>query len=330
MKNPEQLREEARVLRLWATLAASGINIGEAALIVAETSDVFRTPLIKISEDIATKEQSLAEAIICQHTAFSTFTISLLSGQGKGWRESDMTTKALVAAASLADRVARLRAVDAPENGINEVIFYELIGDLIMLNCPILTTLPLACKEYLPQDAAVFITQNVREGEMIVDGFATLPTKFSPTDCIMMGIGEQTGSVPTVCWSLARTKERILQLALRDIPTSTQLQKLAEFECLALAVDAGLPPLRALRVVAGGKEAKLHRLNVVADMIEQGKTFTEAMSAIPGNFFPWIIALVQQGERDDNLEQKLKQIADFLRWELLGLEPSAAEVLVTS
>ena len=83
---------------------------------------------------------------------------------------------------------------------------------------------------------------------------------------------------------------------------------------LATLVDAGLPLLRGLRVLAKQeKNATLRRIiGDLGDSIEGGSTFSEALAQHPKTFSKLFINMVKAGEMGGVLEVVLNRLAEFM------------------
>jgi type IV pilus assembly protein PilC len=84
---------------------------------------------------------------------------------------------------------------------------------------------------------------------------------------------------------------------------------------LAGMVDTGLPLLRALHVMAKGERDKRMAavLNALADDIERGSTFAEAMANHPKVFDYVCVNMVKAGEASGSLHTALYRLVDLIR-----------------
>jgi len=85
---------------------------------------------------------------------------------------------------------------------------------------------------------------------------------------------------------------------------------------LATLIGSGLPLLRALRVLKEqrkGPSATI--LGKIADDIETGSLFSEALSKHPGSFQKIYIAMIRAGEAGGALETVLTRLAEFMEQE---------------
>ncbi|MCM8772565.1 MAG: type II secretion system F family protein [Candidatus Omnitrophica bacterium] len=85
---------------------------------------------------------------------------------------------------------------------------------------------------------------------------------------------------------------------------------------LATLIGAGLPLLRSLRVLKEQRRgAASNILGKIADDIEQGALFSEALSKHPSSFPRIYVAMVKAGEAGGALEIVLSRLADFMEKE---------------
>src|SRR5439155_5972053 len=82
---------------------------------------------------------------------------------------------------------------------------------------------------------------------------------------------------------------------------------------LATLIDAGLPLLRSLTVLAKQeRDPLLHRtINALADAVQGGATFSESMAQHPLIFNKLYINMVKAGELGGVLELVLNRLAEF-------------------
>lgn len=85
---------------------------------------------------------------------------------------------------------------------------------------------------------------------------------------------------------------------------------------LATLIGAGLPLLRSLRVLKEQRRGAASAvLGKIADDIEQGALFSEALSKHPASFPRIYVAMVRAGEAGGALEIVLSRLADFMEKE---------------
>ena len=90
------------------------------------------------------------------------------------------------------------------------------------------------------------------------------------------------------------------------------------FNQLAITIDAGIPLVLALQLVADSAEhedSKKILLNV-KETIEKGKTLADAMSEHPDFFDKYSVALVNAGEVGGILDTILNRLARDIEWEI--------------
>lgn len=83
---------------------------------------------------------------------------------------------------------------------------------------------------------------------------------------------------------------------------------------LATLVDAGLPLLRCLHVLQKQEQNPVFRaaLAGMAESVEGGSTFAEAMSQFPKIFTPFYVNMVRAGEASGALQTILTRLAEFM------------------
>ena len=85
---------------------------------------------------------------------------------------------------------------------------------------------------------------------------------------------------------------------------------------LATLIGAGLPLLRSLRVLKEQRRGAASKiLGKIADDIESGSLFSEALSKHPGSFPRIYVAMVKAGEAGGALEVVLSRLAEFMEKE---------------
>lgn len=99
-----------------------------------------------------------------------------------------------------------------------------------------------------------------------------------------------------------------LQSAMTTIKTK---DKVSFFQLLAIMLGAGVPLIRSLYVLS--EQLKNSRLKIavrrMAEKVESGKSFSEAMEDFNGIFTDAQVGMVHAGEESGRLNQVLKQIA---------------------
>jgi type IV pilus assembly protein PilC len=83
---------------------------------------------------------------------------------------------------------------------------------------------------------------------------------------------------------------------------------------LATLVDAGLPLLRCLHVLQKQEQNPQFRatLSGMAESVEGGSTFAEAMSQFPKVFTPFFVNMIKAGETSGALQTILERLAEFM------------------
>lgn len=112
------------------------------------------------------------------------------------------------------------------------------------------------------------------------------------------------------------------QLGRRGLPT----RRLGEvYTQLADMLQAGVPVLRALRVLAGQKDPRISSIfREIAGAVADGEELAEAMSRRPEVFKPTQVAIIRAGEKGGFLEDAIARLGQFverqaeLRGKLMG------------
>jgi len=323
MKNAQQLHEEAGVLRLWATLVSVGIPIKEAAKITAKSiGGLFRTPLLAVAEYI-TDGAELWISLDCREV-FSGFVTNFA---GKATYDQAVSTGArLMMASRVLERKSRLMQTGAAQEQVNEVMFYILLGTLCGLGCPILPALKIAGDEYLLGSDADLLVNVVKDGGTITEAMEKISGKFTAWDRSYIDVGEQCGSLPEMCNLLAEMKEQALLMAATQPSERTQSNlftaaQMMEYDLFATIVDAGLPMIRATKMVVGATgNNDGHPFDKMAEAVENGELPSEAMEKLSLPSF--IVEMMKFGETNGNCEVMLKLIAGYIKWDVLGIEPA--------
>lgn len=86
------------------------------------------------------------------------------------------------------------------------------------------------------------------------------------------------------------------------------------FHLLAVMIDAGIPLIQALKMLANKTKSERFRrvLLTIAYNVVQGKKFSEGMSRFPGVFGEMEIGVVRSGEAAGNLDKMLFKLSDQL------------------
>jgi len=136
------------------------------------------------------------------------------------------------------------------------------------------------------------------------------------------GVKKETVSAPAAQKSGAKAKPQKKKSSGMNInlsfgPTKIKTKELMVItRQLATLIGAGLPLLRSLRVLKEqGKGSASVVLAKVADEIERGSLFSEALAKFPGSFPKIYVAMVRAGEAGGALEAVLGRLAEFMEKE---------------
>lgn len=129
-------------------------------------------------------------------------------------------------------------------------------------------------------------------------------------------------SAPTEQALLAELETRRLTPVLVEASESTSTQRRPPLRALSDAygqladlLRAGVPLLRALRLIAGRKSqpALAEIFRQLADAVEKGVDLAQAMENIPGVFAPVQIAMVRAGEKGGFLDGVMDKLSQLVR-----------------
>lgn len=105
-------------------------------------------------------------------------------------------------------------------------------------------------------------------------------------------------------------KRRRVQLRRRGLPARRLAEVYIQF---ADMLQAGVPVLRALRVLAGQKDARISAVfREIAGAVADGEELGEAMGRRPEIFKPTHVAIVRAGEKGGFLEDAVARLGQFV------------------
>ncbi len=86
------------------------------------------------------------------------------------------------------------------------------------------------------------------------------------------------------------------------------------FQLLAVMVDAGIPVMQGVKILAGRSNSERFRrvLNTIAFTVSQGKTLSDSMARFPDVFGELETGIVKAGEAAGNLDKMLARLAEQL------------------
>ena len=144
------------------------------------------------------------------------------------------------------------------------------------------------------RQAGYFPTSVVEEGK----GKAIAKSVKKVTKAGKSGAAAKKGGGGIVLWEKKTVKGKVLMIFTRQ---------------LATLIDAGLPLLRSLTVLAKQeRDAVLHKtINSIADAVQSGSTFSESMAQHPLIFNKLYINMIKAGELGGVLELVLNRLAEF-------------------
>ena len=151
-------------------------------------------------------------------------------------------------------------------------------------------------------------TQNDVVGQLRQQGFF-------PTSVVPEGQGKKvakTGKAPSKAVVAAKSSEKkgFALFQKKTVPTKTLMIFTRQ---LATLIDAGLPLLKGLTVLAKQEKDVVLRnaIIAIADSVQGGSTFSEAMGQHPRIFHRLYVSMVKAGEIGGVLELVLTRLAEF-------------------
>ena len=92
----------------------------------------------------------------------------------------------------------------------------------------------------------------------------------------------------------------------------TQKELMVFFRQLSTLIEARVPVVSSLRAIGDQSDNKYLRVIIkeVADDLEDGMSFSEALSRFPNTFSPLVINMVRSGELSGNLQKSVSFISD--------------------
>lgn len=135
---------------------------------------------------------------------------------------------------------------------------------------------------------------------------------------LQAGQSKATAAKPEIIYGLYDASRHSLFTRLNDFfvdHSHVPLQEKAYFfQLLAVIVDAGIPTMQGLKMLAGRtKSEHLRRiLNTIAYNVSQGKTLSESMARFPNVFGELEVGVVKAGEAAGNLDKMLLRLSEQL------------------
>jgi type IV pilus assembly protein PilC len=170
--------------------------------------------------------------------------------------------------------------------------------------------------EYTALDARGAESQGVVEASSQNDVVAQLrqqgffPTSVAPEGQAKKSVKAGKAAAKTVAVAKSSQKKSLGFLARKTIPTKTLMIFTRQ---LATLIDAGLPLLKGLNVLAKQEKDVVLKNSIVAiaDSVQGGSTFSEAMGQHPRIFQRLYVSMVKAGEIGGVLELVLTRLAEF-------------------
>jgi type IV pilus assembly protein PilC len=170
--------------------------------------------------------------------------------------------------------------------------------------------------EYTALDARGAESQGVVEASSQNDVVAQLrqqgffPTSVAPEGQAKKSVKAGKAAAKTVAVTKTSQKKGIGFFARKTIPTKTLMIFTRQ---LATLIDAGLPLLKGLNVLAKQEKDAVLKSSIIAiaDSVQGGSTFSEAMGQHPRIFQRLYVSMVKAGEIGGVLELVLTRLAEF-------------------
>jgi type IV pilus assembly protein PilC len=139
---------------------------------------------------------------------------------------------------------------------------------------------------------------------------------YFPTSVIQEAIGSADGkdarrhAMTTVRLTKPRSKKGIVLLQRRKVKSKVLMIFTRQ---LATLIDSGLPLLRSLNVLSNQERDKVLKktINALADSVQSGSTFSDALALHPRIFNNLYINMVKAGEVGGVLELVLNRLSEF-------------------
>ncbi len=315
------LHDEARALRMWGTLIASGIDAIEAAKAVFKSKTLF-TPEMQTIAKRMSEGVSLADAM-SDIEGFSGFIPALLT---EGDPEATLEERLFIASGIMRRASIVTHVTGSTEKG-SEILFFGVLGSLCALGIPLSQSLRLAGDQYLfAAETDAIVRKAVTEGEALTTGMECVPNKFDDVSLSYIDIATQCGTLPEVCCDLIELKSHMAVAGAapaRAMSNNTfvTLADAAQFSFLVLCIESGASILQAVKMVAKKPTAdgKLDFASLSEHIATGDLTLSEGLEK--AEFPAFIVSLIRQSEEHGDPEGMLKCIADYLTWDLFGVEP---------
>jgi type IV pilus assembly protein PilC len=138
---------------------------------------------------------------------------------------------------------------------------------------------------------------------------------YFPTNVYEEGKGGPNGAAPRAAVKVPRVSQPRAKTGIVLFERKTVKSKILMIftRQLATLIDAGLPLLRGLNVLAKQERDKVLRntINSLADGVQSGSTFSEALAQYPSIFNDLYVNMVKAGEVGGVLELVLGRLAEF-------------------
>ncbi len=143
--------------------------------------------------------------------------------------------------------------------------------------------------------------------------------KNNQVEQLLAGVtNKQVKEKPEIIYGIAQRRGFSMFSRINDFFIDHSKVKLEEkvyfFHLLAVMIDAGVPLIQALKILANRTKSERFRriLNTIGYSVTQGKNFSEAMARFPDVFGDMEVGIVRSGEAAGNLDKMLFKLSDQL------------------
>jgi type II secretory pathway component PulF len=166
----------------------------------------------------------------------------------------------------------------------------------------------------------------VKEGDSLVGSIEKYAPdlKLHPFTLPCLNTGENSGAFPDMCYKLSELITNTSPNSKNKIPEE-YMEKVLFYTCLGNLMEAGLPLLRALRIMkdpTGFPPKEIY--DKISENIEGGATFAEAVSQHGKYFTSFEVNMIKVGEVSGALEIVLDRVAKYLKKDADILKYSAS------
>jgi type II secretory pathway component PulF len=201
-------------------------------------------------------------------------------------------------------------------NAGEEILMWNMFGTLLCGGVPILQTFNILGSTFPKYSSAIkSMHDDVKEGESLANSLkkSTDSGKLHPYTLPLVCAGEETGALPEMCVRISEMIQDEKDLAMKNIPYDLK-GRISFYSRISDMSDAGYPLLRTLHMMSKIDQYISPKvISGLADAIEGGCTFAEAMSQYKNVFTPFELNMVKAGEASGSLCHILNKTAEYLK-----------------